>query len=430
MGAGSDATARLDPVYDEDTDADDGSAEIGRRRAEIEQTRAEMGGTIGAIAEKLNPQTLMEQAKETAHEVAADVAQQAKDVVEHAKESVHDATVGRAQEAIGRVRGAVSDTVHTAQDAVGSAVHTAQDAGSTLMDTIKQNPIPVALVGIGLGWLIMNNMNGGDGRRRRNAYDYPGGYDYQPGYRDQSGVGAGVGQAARQVTERVGDAADSARERVGEVTDRARYAAAQARYRAGETVDDLRERAGNLADETRARTRQVQNQLMQGAEVASERFERTFEENPLAVGAVALGLGMVVGMLVPETQPEHRLMGETRDRLAQQAGQAAQGAMDRVQNVAQEAVTRAADVAREQGLGGQGSQRVQAGSQGQGSQQGQAGSQGQAQSSQPQGASAFGGSQLGGVQQGGSQLNRPGGTPPGLGNEEAKAQGLIAEEAA
>jgi len=127
---------------------------------------------------------------------------------------------------------------------------------------------------------------------------------------------------------------------------------------------------------------------------------------------------MVVGMLVPETQPEHRLMGETRDRLAQQAGQAAQGAMDRVQSVAQEAVTRAADVAREQGLGGQGGQPVQAGS------------QGQAQSSQPQGASAFGGSQRGGFQEGGPQQNRPGGTPPGLGNEEAKAQGLLADEAA
>jgi ElaB/YqjD/DUF883 family membrane-anchored ribosome-binding protein len=216
----------------------------------------------------------------------------------------------------------------------------------------------------------------------------------------------------------MGDAAGLARERVGEVTDRARYAAAQARYRAGETVDDLRERAGNLADETRARTRQVQNQLTQGAELASERFERTFEENPLAVGAVALGLGMVVGMLVPETQPEHRLMGETRDHLAQQAGQAARGVVDRVQTVAQETVTRAADVAREQGLGGQGGQ------------QGQAGSQGQAQSSQPQGASAFGGSQPGGFQQGGSQQKRAGGTPPGLGNEEAKAQGLLADEAA
>src|SRR4051812_25996924 len=124
MATGSDATARLDPLQDEETD---GHEEIERQRAEIEQTRAEMGGTIGAIAEKLNPQTLLEQAKETAHEVTADVAQQAREVVDHAKESVHDATVGRAQEAIGRVRHAVEDTVDHARDAVGGAVHTAQD---------------------------------------------------------------------------------------------------------------------------------------------------------------------------------------------------------------------------------------------------------------------------------------------------------------
>lgn len=43
----------------------DESPEPGQIRAEIQQTRAEMSETIDAIQEKLSPQRVMEQARET-----------------------------------------------------------------------------------------------------------------------------------------------------------------------------------------------------------------------------------------------------------------------------------------------------------------------------------------------------------------------------
>src|SRR5690349_17637248 len=55
-------------------------------RVEIEQTRAEMSGTIDAIQERLQPSTLIEQAKETAREAASTA-------VEDAKEAVREATI-------------------------------------------------------------------------------------------------------------------------------------------------------------------------------------------------------------------------------------------------------------------------------------------------------------------------------------------------
>ena len=80
-------------AYPADDRDDMDSAEIEEARAQIEHTRSEMGQTIDAIKEKLNPQHLIQEAKET----------------------IHDATIGRAQEAVG-------NAVETAKEAVSSAV--------------------------------------------------------------------------------------------------------------------------------------------------------------------------------------------------------------------------------------------------------------------------------------------------------------------
>ena len=58
------------------------------------------------------------------------------------------------------------------------------------------------------------------------------------------------------------------------------------------------------------------------------------EENPLAVGAVALALGAAVGMAIPTTRVENKWMGETRDNLLQQAKDTAGDAVEKVQEVA------------------------------------------------------------------------------------------------
>jgi hypothetical protein len=39
------------------------------------------------------------------------------------------------------------------------------------------------------------------------------------------------------------------------------------------------------------------------------------QENPLAVGTLAVGVGAAVGLAIPETSKEHEVMGEARDNL-------------------------------------------------------------------------------------------------------------------
>ena len=73
---------------------------------------------------------------------------------------------------------------------------TAKDTGSGLMDSIRENPLPAALVGIGAGWLFLS------ARRRAAERDrwrpgYGSGYDDRGygryGTRD---YGAGYGRSA------------------------------------------------------------------------------------------------------------------------------------------------------------------------------------------------------------------------------------------
>jgi uncharacterized protein YjbJ (UPF0337 family) len=60
------------------------------------------------------------------------------------------------------------------------------------------------------------------------------------------------------------------------------------------------------------------------------------EENPLAVGAVALALGAAVGLAIPSTQIENRYMGEARNNLLHKAEETARDAVGKVQKVAGE----------------------------------------------------------------------------------------------
>jgi hypothetical protein len=73
-------------------------------------------------------------------------------------------------------------------------------------------------------------------------------------------------------------------------------------------------------------------------------------ENPLTVGALAVGLGAGVGLAVPQTTKEHEVMGEARDNLVETAQEKAQDAQEKVQRVAEEAQGAAQQEAQNQGL--------------------------------------------------------------------------------
>ena len=231
--------------------------EVARTRTEIEHTRADMSETVDALQQRLSPQNLKEQAKVQAKE-------------------------------------------------------TVRETGSGFVDRIKQNPIPAAMVGIGLGWLLTSGGSGSSGRQRSQdgPYYYERSYpDYYEGSGDSSG-----------------------------------------RSRTGEAAGQAREKASELGGQAQERAQELGGQAQEQAQRAKGGFQRMLQENPLAVGAVAVGLGAAVGFSVPETQKENQVMGEARDSLVERGKEKAEELKPKVQSVAQQAQSAARDEARNQDL--------------------------------------------------------------------------------
>ena len=88
--------------------------------------------------------------------------------------------------------------------------------------------------------------------------------------------------------------------------------------------------------------------VREGAGQAADTFRQTLDNNPMAVAAACLGVGLAVGLLVPETQQERRLMGETRHRLGEKVQETAADVGRKVQAVAREAAGAAKEAAQDE----------------------------------------------------------------------------------
>jgi ElaB/YqjD/DUF883 family membrane-anchored ribosome-binding protein len=262
----------------------DADADIGATRAQIEQTRAEMGETLGAIKERLSPQHLAQQAKET----------------------LREATVGKAQEAA-----AVS-------------IEKARGTGTMIMETIRENPVPAVLTGIGMTWLYLSARST-NGRER---------------FYDSSRAAGQYGEyGTAPATESSGDRPfGRAPEQIQAVVD-------EAKHKAEPAMSDARQKAGQITGQVKEQVGMLREQAYDQAQRVAARYDRMLQHNPLALGAIALTLGLAIGLLLPETRQENRLMGEAKERLVESAQQTAQEVAQKVQSVAKEAVEAAKEEA-------------------------------------------------------------------------------------
>jgi len=326
------------PKKDSDDEKTDETEAI---RADIEQTRSQMSATIDAIQDKLNPQNIVDQAKG----------------------AVREATIRRVENMVTEVR------------------QTAQEASSGFLDTVKENPIPAAMAAIGLGWLFFKSRgksNGYGNYRYERGYNfapdarygnsggyggYGGGYDYErsgapasyryrpagAGY-DNGQQGGGPGEMVDRAQDKVGDAAGKVGDAAGKVGRTVGDAAGKVGDAVGSAAGSVGDAAGNVVGTIGDRAGDIGSGVQQGAQVAQNQLQRMLYENPLMVGAGALAIGAAIGMLLPETEPEHRLMGEAKDTVVDKAQNVAQQAIDKVSRVAEQATNTAQEAARNEGL--------------------------------------------------------------------------------
>lgn len=265
---------------------------------------------------------LRERASEAAHEAKERVSEAAHDAKERVSEFAHDA------------KERVGEFAHDARERVSGVASSAwEKTDRYVIDTVKENPIPAALIGIGIGWLIAGARRGDETDRYRGyASDRFGTGEYRSAdYPYEANRFGASTEEDRSIRDRVSGAAHEAKERVGDMTESARERVGELYETVGEKASHVRDRVSNTASDVTYRVRET-------ASRASDGFERTLNDNPFAVGAMALVLGVAVGLALPETEHENRWMGETRDRLVDQVSEKAKNVASRVQDVAGDAL--------------------------------------------------------------------------------------------
>lgn len=161
----------------------------------------------------------------------------------------------------------------------------ANDFVQNLGGQVKNNPLPVTLVGIGMAWLMASSKN--------------------PAPHGRASSGPGVAERASEVKDRMTQSVRAVRERVASVTDSARHQSERARS----GVDYL------------------------------------MREQPLALGAIGLAVGAVLAAMAPRTRQEDSLMGETRDQLMEKAKRAGQETLEKTAEVAKKGIEATTGVA-------------------------------------------------------------------------------------
>lgn len=208
---------------------------------------------------------------------------------------------------------------------VGDAVGSVQDRGNELMGSasrlVQDNAIPLALAGASIGLLLVLRSRS---RRDSDHYgdDY---YDEAFGY-DAADVEADYGydESADEEPGRLRRGISSMRSGMSNVRERVSSAGSSV----GDRASSARDYASDKWSSARERTSDYASRARVRASETRQRAAQSYDQNPLIGLIVGLAAGAIAGALLPRTQKEDQLLGETRDRLADAAKQAARAAAD------------------------------------------------------------------------------------------------------
>jgi ElaB/YqjD/DUF883 family membrane-anchored ribosome-binding protein len=308
--------------------SEDAPEETEHLRAKIEETRSQMGETIDAIQEKLSFQNISDQVKES-------VSEHISSAIETAKDTVYDATIRKA----GDFMQSMNKSVNKGLDEISK---------SEAVSIMRANPLALSLIGLGVGLLLMN------GYKKKSTYRYAdgssGGHQGKGAYASGGAAYSGGNRGnqpsmLKSAQDKITGTATSAYESVGNVAGSAYDSVSNV---AGSTIDTV---SGAATSAYSSVTGAATNAYSSATDYAGKAYEKVgdfgsqareqydyyIEENPLAVGAVALALGAAVGMALPSTRVEGQLMGEHKQQLLQKAQDTAGELVDRVKQVATEA---------------------------------------------------------------------------------------------
>jgi hypothetical protein len=250
-------------------------------------------------------------------------------------------------------RGRVSDTIDQIQTRLspGQIIDQlmgttgAQDFAQNMGRQIRENPLPVALLGASLLWLMSgkNPIGSGNGDRET-GYRGADGLVHEP-YYDDPAVG-GNGSPHHGVTDKLKDVAGSIKDAAGGIGEKLSNAKDQASRTAHDVRDGLsaaKHSIGDAAGVVSGRARSLGGQVSGMQDSVSQ----LLRDQPLIAGALAFAAGAALGAALPVTSKERELMGETAADLVSKAEDAAQPMVERAKGLVGDAVEEGKDLVKE-----------------------------------------------------------------------------------
>lgn len=243
-------------------------------------------------------------------------------------------------------------------EALNYTKHGGAHFASNLGQQVAANPIPAALVGIGLAWLFSSSANGGQHHAMpaHNSYDDDGHYPYarlsggglkrvrhsadeagqwwsefetSTGQRYKAKANE-LGERASHFTDETGKMfsgfVDEAGNRIRDFQDEAGNALSSARGWADHNWRELRRSVsdglagiGAMASDAMSGTRHLGGTVRHQSDQMSRQIANLFEQQPLIAGALAFAAGAAAGAALPHTAQEDELIGEQADKLRRKA---------------------------------------------------------------------------------------------------------------
>ena len=233
---------------------------------------------------------------------------------------------------------------------------------SKLWQVAREHPLPATVIGLGLGWLLVESSRGngrssspsslgrGASSRRSNLYESGAGYGAYPESYNTDYVESWDSSQSSGLSDRVSSAAGSVKDAAVHAKDSLTGAASSAGHKVADVAGSVKERASDLGHLTRDKASELKDLTRTQSRRVQTGFWEMMEENPMAVGLSTLVLGVLAGLALPSTRKEDELLGETRDRLVDRMEEVGRDALDKGKEVAGTAVDTLKEEAQNAGL--------------------------------------------------------------------------------
>jgi len=241
--------------------------QIYQLRDDIDQTRDSMSETIGQLEDRLGPERLQQDTTDIVREVADKILAE-----------IQGKTGDLSQQISDQIQSAVQGAAATkSEELMTQAFASVRTVGTSLWERVGQSPAPVALAAVGIGLLAAGSKGSGTPSMQSGETANP----------DGEGVMGGV---------------DELLAKANSLANRATDVAGQT----GQGTGDLLSQAKNYLPTSAGSDGQARGLV---------------SDQPIVAGLVALGLGMAMGLSMPETAKEREATSTIRDQAQQRLEQ-------------------------------------------------------------------------------------------------------------